>query len=205
MRRGSREVDDLERQYSLQESYEPHDIGEAHVRERVADVGLDAVAWGIDERDDDGDRVLYDDKLDLRLLDDDDQLRGLCEIKTKRNEDWFGVINVRHYRKYLDWAVQTDVPTFIWMGFVDESGEATSVERQTCIPVDPWEGFVDVQNGRHPDFDAGDTREYVEAYVEMSPQVDRVFTAPDGNRVLVFEESEYVGWPTMMYRLGDTV
>jgi len=202
MRRGSKSADDLDRQYSLEESYEPHDVGEAHVRARVSDVGLDAVQWGIDEREDEG-NLIYDDKLDLRLLDDDSELRGLCEVKTKRNEDWFGVINVRHYRKYLDWALQTDVPTFIWMGYLDDSSDTTTVERQTCIPLEPWDAFVAVQNGAHLSYDAGDTRGYVEDHVEQSPQVDRVFKAPDGNRVIAFDEDAFVGWTRMMYLLGD--
>jgi len=206
VRRGSKDVDDLDRENSLRENYAIHDIGEAHFRARIRDAGIVPEAWGIDKRDDDGEKVLYDDKLDLRLRDEDGDLAGLAEIKTKTNEDWFGIINRRHYRKYVEKAYEIGVPTYIWMGYVEEDPDDFDqpvVQRQACIEIEPWEEFVDVMEGNHPHFDAGAADEYLKRNALKSPIVDYAFRAPDGNVVVEFDEESFCDWSEMTARVAS--
>ncbi|WP_226041144.1 hypothetical protein [Natrinema sp. DC36] len=68
-RRERLDPEDLQREEwnSLVNNYDKHDIGEAYLTGRLHQIGLEVENWGIDQRHDDGDGLIFDNKMDLRL------------------------------------------------------------------------------------------------------------------------------------------
>jgi len=68
-RRKKLDPDDLNRPdwNSLKKNYSLHDCGEAYLIGQIEEMGLYAEHWGIDERDDDGEGLIFDNKMDLRF------------------------------------------------------------------------------------------------------------------------------------------
>lgn len=121
MRRGEKTPDDLDRPEGngLKANYEKHDVGHAELVETLGEEGFDIVEWGIDRRDDDGeDGIIYDDKMDFKVL-RDDELVGLVDVKTKGSPRYMGRFNQRHYKHYYQHAEEFEVPTFVVMYQVD--------------------------------------------------------------------------------------
>jgi hypothetical protein len=114
-------------------------------------------------------------------------LKGVVDIKTKANEDWLGVLNLRHLVHYAEWAEQYDVPVFLYFTMVDMDAERVG-ERNILVPVEPWDHF-DAYSGH---FDR-DTDEHTNwsSVTEDCPYVSRSFRAPDGNPVVQIDEDYY--------------
>lgn len=126
MERGEKTPDDLDRPdgNGLKANYEKHDVGDAELVERLESEGFRVEAWGIDMRDDDGaDGIIYDDKMDFKVFDADDNLVGLVDVKVKSNPRYMGRFNERHYVHYYEHAERFDVPTFVAMFQVDYQSE----------------------------------------------------------------------------------
>ena len=174
--------------HTFERGYDLHDIGEAHCRQWLADIGLSVESWGIDMRDDQ--HVLGDDKMDLKayetVLDDDRivpaALRALVEVKVKSNDEWFGIINKHHFIKYLLQVHAHDVPAFIYMTVADEDDE--SITQETWIPIQEWDELQRVLDGSYDYYEPSAADQFLDDQIETHPQVDYIFRAPDGNIVV---------------------
>lgn len=109
----------------LKANYKLHDIGEEAFVERIEshEAPLSIVPWGIDMRDDDGDGIIYDDKMDFKVTHDGETL-CLIDVKTKGSPRYMGRFNERHYVKYHDHARENDVPVLVVMYQVDYDTDA---------------------------------------------------------------------------------
>lgn len=130
-----------------------------------------------------------------------DELCALTEIKTKTSESWFGVINRRHLRKYLHHSHHYDVPAFIYMALVDDSGEQDSIIRDTFIPLQQWEEYQDVLDGEYPFYEPEGADQFLRDEVSRHPQVERTFRAPDGNQVVKLDLETGIDWPEYTGRI----
>jgi hypothetical protein len=205
-RRDGLDPSDLDRPdwNSLLNNYQLHDIGEAYFQGHVEELGLNVEHWGIDQRHDDGDGLIFDNKLDLRIWDADDSgyqsqwtLEGLADVKTKSNPDWFGVFNLRHLAHYAEWADHHGVPVFVYMTMVDPDEQAVG-DDEFIVPVPSnwdWRGAAD-----HYDPDSYTSYSYGEMkdIARTCPIVGRTFRAPDGNLVVKVDEDERRGWDWFM-------
>jgi len=182
MKRTDISPDELDRPdwNSLLNNYSKHDIGEAYFRGRAEEMGLDLEQWGIDKRHDD-DGLIFDNKMDLKLYDEDDELAGICDVKTKSSENWLGVFNARHLTHYAEHAEEHDVPVFVYMTMVDaEAEEVGETDFLFEVPTDwPWERYAD-----HFDRDSAHRENVVADIRDDCPIVERSFRAPDGNSVV---------------------
>jgi len=180
--------------HTFLDGYEAHDIAETQVITHLSHVGLDVEAWGIDMRHDNS--VLGDSKMDLKAF-DGDALAALIEIKTKRNPDWYGVLNRQHFRKYLVHAHDHDVFTGIYMSLLDEANER--LIRDAIIPIQEWDELTRVREGAYDFYTDAET--FLKEQVDKHPQVERTFRAPDGRQVVKLDLDTAVAWPTLTYRL----
>lgn len=168
---------------SLLQNYDKHDIGEAYFIECAEALGFDVVEWGIDRRHHD-DHLVFDDKMDLRLWDEDDMV-ALVDVKTKSNSDWMGKFNLRHLVHYSEHAVEHDAPAFVFMTMVDEEAEEVGQEYFVApIPGDwDWRLLKD-------HFDGPVNLSYggIKDNARECPIIKRTFRAPDGNLVVTIDE-----------------
>jgi len=120
----------------LEEAYETHDIAESMLVSMFESQGYHCEQHGDDARH--ADEVFYGDGPDQAIY------RGnacvpaedpLCyvEVKAKTDSEWFGRCNLRHFREYVQFARDTDVPVFIWFAYVD--GESEQLHRDAFIEV----------------------------------------------------------------------
>lgn len=128
----------------LQSNYEKHDSAEELVKDTLAKRGMVAQNWGIDMRDDDGDGVIFDDKMDLKVFTLTDVLLGIVEVKRKTSDYYMLKINRRHWRHYVEIAAEHDVPVFIC--FVDPDMEMHWVRVDETLVVDTF-AFPDGNEG----------------------------------------------------------
>lgn len=217
MERTDRDTNTLNREQwnSLENNYDVHDIGQAHCRQHCEHMGFVVDDWGIDMRHED-DSLIYDDKMDLKLYEHDQghapvsqidvdeadlDLLSLLEIKTKRSEDWFGVINRRHLRKYLRHAHEFSVPALIYMSLVDQKTEQDAAQprivRDTFIPLHEWDELSAVFNDEYEYYSSDDADQFLSEQVDKYPLVERTFRAPDGNQVVKLDVSEGFTWPQL--------
>lgn len=96
----------------LQSNYSLHDVGEERTVGLIEATGLRTEAWGIDKRDDDGEGIIYDDAMDIKVF-DDETLVGLVDVKTKSGPKYMGMFNERHYVKYHGHSDEFDVPAYV--------------------------------------------------------------------------------------------
>lgn len=181
MRRGEQSPDELSRPdgNGLADNYEKHDIGQAELLRRLDESAIDAEVeeWGIDLRDDDGDRIIYDDKMDFRLVDDGDVVAHI-DVKTKSSPSYMGRFNARHYDHYYHHATEKDVPTFVVMFQVDYETETIDDE------------FV---------FRLGDAERDVR--IERSSKSTAVDDFPDGNEAVLVPHEHRQPWHTLVWQV----
>jgi hypothetical protein len=118
---------------------------------------------------------------------DEWQLRGLVDVKSKRSEDWLGVLNLRHFAHYAEWARQYDVPVFIYFTLVDMDDEEVG-EQNILVPVEPFERldeYVEHFGSR------SNTKLDWSAITDDCEIVERTWGARDGNAVVKLDESAY--------------
>lgn len=104
------------RDRSLEEAYEVHDIGMGIFTGRLQSHGLDYQEHGDDARH--ADQVFFADGPDLAIL-NDGEVVGYVEIKVKEKAEWVGRCNLRHFREYVNFAQEVDVPVFLWFALVE--------------------------------------------------------------------------------------
>lgn len=209
------EVDDDDQRvegHTFLGGYDAHDIGEEHVRRHLEHMGFAVEAWGIDMRHDN--HVLGDDKMDLKAFTTADihspvtgevetekvDLAALIEVKTKRSEGWFGVVNRHHFRKYLQKAHEFDVPAYIYMSLVDDEEEA--VIRDTFIPVQEWDELTKVQSGEYDYYSPDSVEQFLVEQIDKHPQIERTWRAPDGNQVVELDTETGIDWTELTYQLS---
>lgn len=142
----------------LETNYTKHDIGQAYVKSVLEQHGLQADEWGIDMRDDDGDGLVFDDKMDLMVYDmsqtrlDGERgvMQAIVEVKVKTSEYWMMKLNHRHWLHYIDIAAEQDVPVFVVFLLVDDENEA--VEETAWVRVDESDAL---HHFRFPDGNGG--------------------------------------------------
>ena len=117
----------------LVSNYDKHDVGEQYIAILCESRGLRVENWGIDMRHDDGDGVIFDDKMDLKVYDGEDFV-GIIEVKTKTNPRYIGSMNARHLDDYKDVAGEHEVPVFIVFLHVD--GERVLSSRWVHVTPD---------------------------------------------------------------------
>lgn len=186
--------------HTFERGYELHDVAEAHITQFLQNMGLTVKSWGINRREDN--HVQGDDKMDLRLQDEDDHLLGQLEVKTKSNAEWFGVVNRDHFGHYLQWAHERDVPTHIYMSLLNDDED--SIVRDTFIPVKRWDEYERQRNGAFDFYPKDEEWSFLMDQLGSHPQVEREFAAPDGGRVLKLDVNTGVTWPTYTAHLLDT-
>lgn len=127
------------RDNSLPENYQPHDIAEDVLRDRLESVGYDVVDHGVDDRHGEARFGHGPDQ----AVKDGDTLLGYVEVKSKRlgkenadydGSEWFGVLNRRHYQEYLDVASTVEVPVYLYFAIVDM--DCGMVVRDGFVEVD---------------------------------------------------------------------
>lgn len=121
-----RSVEDVQevRDRSLADAYEPHDVLQRFVVNKLTAHGYRTEQFGIDDRH--SDDLKFSAKPDLAVTDDGDCV-GYVEIKSKEltSADWFGRLNKRHWENYLyggegfAGAHNVDVPVILAFGVVD--------------------------------------------------------------------------------------
>ena len=213
MQRTDRDPDTLNRPEGndLESNYEVHDIGQAHVKTHCEHMGFVVEEWGIDKRHE-SDSLIYDDKMDLKIHEHDQgdlpasgvdieranlNLVAFLEVKTKRNEDWFGVINRRHLRKYLTQAHKSDVPAVIYMSLVDDTDEnegQASIVRDTFIPIQRWDELTKVMDGEYDYYPPEAADQFLIEQVDDYPLVESTWRAPDGNQVVTLDVDQGLDW-----------
>lgn len=143
----------------LEAAYETHDVGMAMLTARLQTHGLLYEDHGDDARH--ADEVLYGDGPDLAVYRIPDHIErnadGLgsqfidtetgqfvpptqarelvcyIEVKTKESPEWFGRCNLRHFREYVQFTRETDVPVYIWFAYLDT--ETEQLHRDAFIEV----------------------------------------------------------------------
>lgn len=227
------------RDRTLEEAYEVHDIGYDILVARLESHGFIVEDHGDDERDIDGvylgegpDLAIYDCGDDYRenrsgvgsqyiecktgrFVPETEALELVCyiEIKTKEDPEWFGRCNLRHFREYVNFSNDVDVPVFIWFAYIDS--DAGVLHRENFVEVedtDQIEGdVVDVSDDTVV-FDKGDVdvvnNEGLRAVegddiinIESSDII--VDHIPDvwGNQVIELNDDDFRSWPHFLHQV----
>ena len=206
------------RDRSLEEAYEPHDVGYDILETRLSQHGFTVVEHGDDKRH--VDRIVFGEGPDMALYDTDntDEADPIAyiEIKTKEAEQWFGRCNRRHFNEYVNFANEIDVPVFIWFALVD-------ADKGICLR----DGFFEVEDTDQIDGRAVETdttlvvdREDIESISSNSQQDLVQFTASDivnlsrgdqiddsipevhGNEVVCLNEDQLRSMPYILHQLS---
>lgn len=175
-------ADDLDRPEgnSLVENYQKHDIGHRETVERLDERDCEVVDWGIDMRHDDGDDgIIYDDKMDLKVLMDGEVI-ALIDVKTKGSPSYMGQFNERHYVKYHGHAESFDVPTFVVMYHVDYESDTI------------YDSFV---------FEVGSDDLYENVHVASDSGAVSRF--PDGNDAVLVPHKHRRGWSYLEIKIEE--
>ncbi len=179
--------------HTFESGYDLHDVAEAHLTERLEQEGFTVEQWGINRRHDK--HVLGDDKMDLKVKQDGD-LAALIEVKSKRSEDWFGVINRHHLIHYVVQSHDHDVPTLIYMCRSDGGDEC--IVDDTFIPVGSWGEYQRVRNDEFVYYPAEESERFLTEQIDEHPLVDRTWRAPDGNQVVTLSLTTAIEWQTFL-------
>jgi hypothetical protein len=200
------------RDQTLAEAYEPHDIAQSVVESKLQAHGFDIHQHGTDDRH--ADEVYFGEGPDLRVEHDGSTV-CYVEIKSKTDEAWFGRCNERHFREYVHFAADVDVPVFIWFALVDKDNER--IQRRAWFEVEPTDTNVEgevldgtdtqlvfheddvyVVDGPYKAIDGGDLVG-VDSDFQVTDAIPEVF----GNRVVCLNEDQFRSFPWVLRQLGD--
>jgi len=121
---------------------------------------------------------------------DEWQLRAVCDVKTKANDSWMGVFNLRHYAHYAHWADAYDVPVFVYFTPVDMDDEVVG-ETNALVPMTTDWNYERVSRHFDPDDPTRLDWETLKETATDSTIINRVFEAPDRNPVVAVNEGEW--------------
>jgi len=201
----------------LEEAYKTHDMAESILVSMFETHGYYCEQHGDDARH--ADEVFYGDGPDQAIY------RGnacvpaeqpLCyvEVKAKTDPEWFGRCNLRHFREYVQFARDTDVPVFIWFALIDEDDD--QLHRDAFIEVEDTgqisEDSVDITDTEVV-FDIEDMQQANEElhYVEGSDIVrihrnDLIvdfIPSVHGNNVVELNNKDFRSLPHVLNRLSE--
>ena len=112
------------------------------------------------------------------------ELRGVADVKTKTNEDWFGVFNLRHLTHYAQWAEwYENVPVFIYFTMVDGEDKRVHAPNGLVEVPSEWD-FEALADHYNRDSSFSLSYEELTDHANRCPIVGRAFTAPDRNIVV---------------------
>ena len=100
----------------LKEAYQPHDVAEEILTQRLERHGFDVIQHGDEARH--ADEILYGEGPDKEITYNGETV-AYIEVKSKEKAEWFGRCNLRHFKEYVNFSNEVDVPVFIWFGLVD--------------------------------------------------------------------------------------
>lgn len=115
-------------------------------------------------------------------------LKGVCDIKTKANRDWMGILNLRHFVHYARWADLYDVPVFLYFTYVDMDEECVGDEN-ILVPLEPFDDYESYVERFDPDSDY--SFNVMSNIADDCDLVERTFRAPDGNPVVALDTDVY--------------
>jgi|AKVG01.1.fsa_nt_gi hypothetical protein len=202
------------RDRSFLEAYEVHDVGQELLERRLEAHGFDVEQHGDDKRH--ADDVYYGEGPDLKVLDDGETV-AYVEVKTKEAVEWFGRLNLRHFREYVNFANEVSVPVFIWFSLVDE--ETSTVHREGFIEVedtDQIDGDVVDVGGTEIVFHSEDARELDDeddVYVIQGGDIVGVrndqtvvdyIPSVHGNEVVELNDDDFRSFPYFLHRIDET-
>jgi|APHM01.1.fsa_nt_gi hypothetical protein len=164
------------RDRSLEKAYDVHDVGYEILVRRLQRHGFHVEDHGDDARE--LDRIVMGDGPDLRVYDEEDgDLLGYVEIKTKESAEWFGRCNRRHFNEYVNHENEVDVPVFIWFALVDADDNVCKRDGFFRVEdTDQIEGEVRVQT----------------QYVFEKDDLQDVTTTDDGRKMVKIDHSDIV-------------
>jgi hypothetical protein len=135
-------------------------------------------------------------------------------VKTKEKEEWFGRLNVRHLREYVNFTNEQSVPVFLWFALVDT--DDSTVHREAFVEVHDMdqlsEEVVDVGETEIV-FRGEDVLELNDdglCTIEESDLVgvhnDQTITeyipSVHGNEVVELNDDEFRSFPYFLHRVG---
>lgn len=171
----------------LVDAYETHDVGYEILVQKLETHGFHVVDHGDDARH--ADDVFYGDGPDLAVYEGYDEheeephgLVAYIEIKCKEIAEWFGRCNHRHFKEYVNFSNEVDVPVFIWFALV--GSERNLLERQAFFEV---EGTSQI-DGRVVDI----TESEVVFYAEDTYEVDDGLLAVDAEDLVGVQRDKTV-------------
>jgi len=148
------------RDRSLVAAYQPHDVAQDFLEDRLDFHGFIVEQHGTDDRYSDDvylghgpDIAVYRLREDVRrnyegigstYIESDTgrfcsrtdayELVAYIEIKSKELPSWFGRCNRRHFTEYVNFSNEVSVPVFIWFALVDSESE--TVHRDALFEVE---------------------------------------------------------------------
>jgi len=207
----------------LTEAYAVHDVGYEILVTQLKKAGYTVVDHGDDARH--ADEVFRGDGPDLAVFDvpedvsydeepPEEYLVGYIEIKCKESAEWFGRCNLRHFREYVSFASDTDVPVFIWFSYLDS--DDGHLYRDAFFPVedtDQIEGDLTNVSEQNVVFEAGDSFEVNDTLravsgddvvgVERSDAVTDYIPEVHGNEVVELDEKRFRSFSHVQRQFGE--
>lgn len=222
------------RDQSLESAYQTHDIGQDLLEARLEAHGFTIEQHGTDNRE--ADEVVYGFGPDIAVHSSNDEGPvAYIELKTKTDEEWFGRCNLRHYREYVNFSNEVDVPVFVWFALVDDSysessGQPSSSEDGEVDEANGFihrDAFVEVEDTDQIDSDLYDvSTEEVVFYEEDVEEADDGLMVVDGddlvgirndqqivdyipevfgNEVISLNEDQFRSFPYFLHRIDSNV
>lgn len=199
----------------LEESYKDHDIGHDVVVAR-----LEAHDFIVEDHGDDArhaDEVFYGDGPDLSVYVEDDNgekvLVGYIEVKCKTDPEWFGRCNLRHFKEYVNFSNEVDVPVFIWFALVER--ESPVIHREAFVEVEDTDqidsDIVDITDDdvvfyrddiKVVDDDGGLVTVAAEDIVNVRTHDETIvdyIPAVHGNEVIELNDDDFRSWPHFLH------
>jgi len=200
------------RDRSLAEAYQPHDVAEEILTQRLERHGFDVIQHGDEARH--ADQILFGEGPDKEITYNGETV-AFIEVKSKEQAEWFGRCNLRHFKEYVNFSNEVDVPVMIWFGLVDAEdnickrsgffevedtdqidGDAQSVETEYAFYESDLE-HVSETNGEtvlkvsHSDI------------INISPgdQIVETIPAVHGNEVVCLDENQLRSTPYILSQL----
>jgi hypothetical protein len=206
----------------LTEAYRVHDVGHDMLVARLERAGYTVVDHGDDARH--ADEIFYGDGPDVAVFDvpedisydeepPEEYLVGYIEIKCKESAEWFGRCNLRHFREYVSFASDTQVPVFIWFAYLDSDNG--HLYRDAFFPVedtDQIDGDLTNVSEQNVVFEAGDSFEVNDTLravsgedvigVERSDAITDYIPEVHGNEVVELDEKRFRSFSHVQRQFG---
>lgn len=199
----------------LEESYKDHDVGQQILIKQLQAHGFTVEEHGDDARH--ADKVFYGDGPDLAVYkdEDDDEPCAYIEIKCKTKPRWFGRCNLRHYKEYVNFNNEVDVPVFIYFSLIDRDDnyahreafvEVADTDQIAGDVVDVSDDTIvfcaeDIQHINDDGLRAVDGSDVLE--VRSQDRVVDYIPEVHGNAVIELNDDEFRSLPHVLHRISE--